>query len=51
MEQAGNESVTIVRAGEEILEANRAGGHEPTFGLALGGGGARGICHINIIEA
>jgi NTE family protein len=27
------------------------GSSEPTFGLALGGGGARGICHINIVEA
>ncbi|NTE85500.1 patatin-like phospholipase family protein [Agrobacterium rubi] len=24
---------------------------DPTFALALGGGGARGICHINIVEA
>ncbi|WP_409515519.1 patatin-like phospholipase family protein [Agrobacterium sp.] len=24
---------------------------EPRFAIALGGGGARGICHINIIEA
>ncbi|MBN8934552.1 MAG: patatin-like phospholipase family protein, partial [Rhizobium pusense] len=51
MDQAGNESVTIVRAGEEVLEGDGAGNHEPTFGLALGGGGARGICHINVIEA
>ena len=51
MEQAGNESVTTVRAGEEILKGDGGSGHEPTFGLALGGGGARGICHINIIEA
>jgi len=51
MEQGVNESVTIVRAGEEVLQVDGAGGHEPTFGLALGGGGARGICHINVIEA
>lgn len=24
---------------------------DPTFALALGGGGARGICHINMVEA
>lgn len=24
---------------------------DPSFALALGGGGARGICHINIVEA
>lgn len=24
---------------------------DPTFALALGGGGARGICHINVVEA
>ena len=23
---------------------------DPTFGIALGGGGARGICHINVVE-
>jgi NTE family protein len=26
-------------------------GHDPTFALALGGGGARGLAHIHVIEA
>ena len=41
------EDVTGVSAGPE--DGTRSS--EPTFGLALGGGGARGICHINIVEA
>lgn len=41
----------MVHAGQEAIDASRESGHEPTFGLALGGGGARGICHINVIEA
>ena len=51
MEQGLNDSVTMVHAGQEAIDASRESGHEPTFGLALGGGGARGICHINVIEA
>ncbi len=51
MEQGVNDSVTMVHAGQEAIDASRESGHEPTFGLALGGGGARGICHINVIEA
>ena len=41
------EDVTGVSAGPE----DNTRRSEPTFGLALGGGGARGICHINIVEA
>ena len=41
------EDVTGVSAGPE----DNTRSSEPTFGLALGGGGARGICHINIVEA
>lgn len=35
------------RKREDVVRETR----DPTFALALGGGGARGICHINIVEA
>lgn len=41
-------------AARDIAEANGSGrkaSHEPTFAVAFGGGGARGIAHINVIEA
>ena len=36
---------------EAAREARVKEVRDPTFALALGGGGARGICHINIVEA
>ncbi len=36
---------------EAAREARLKEVRDPTFALALGGGGARGICHINIVEA
>ena len=36
---------------EATREARVKEVRDPTFALALGGGGARGICHINIVEA
>ena len=41
--------MTDNKASSKKKKKNKSG--QPTIGLALGGGGARGLCHILVLEA
>jgi NTE family protein len=53
----GNEAVLVAAKKKKLSDKKRKRKEtatersDPTFAVAFGGGGARGICHINVIEA
>lgn len=46
-----DEEYVVAEEALDPISARQGNGASPTFGLALGGGGARGLAHIHAIEA